>query len=57
MHLTNFWNSATNQYKAVVGGPAGQAMARPLFLPEMILAGPRFRPNMFFTGPFSHASF
>ena len=38
--------------KAVVGGPAGPAMAGPLLLPEMVLAGPRFRPNMFLQGHF-----
>ena len=38
--------------KAVVSGPAGQAMAWPIFLPEMVLAGPHFWPNMFFAGPF-----
>ena len=42
--------------KAVVGGPAGPAMAGPLFWPEMVLAGPHFWPNMFFAGPFSHVS-
>ena len=35
--------------KAVVGGPA---MAGPLFLPEMVLAGPHFWPNIFFQGRF-----
>ena len=29
-------------YTKAVGGPAGLAMARPLFLPEMVLAGSRF---------------
>ena len=43
-------------YKAVVGGPAGPAMAGPLFLPEVVLAGPHFWPNMFFAGLFSHVS-
>ena len=28
--------------KAVVGGPAGPAMARPLFWPKMVSAGPQF---------------
>ena len=42
--------------KAVVGGPAGPAIAGPLFLSEMVLPGPRFWPNMFFAGPFSHVS-
>ena len=35
-------------YKAVVGGPAGPAMAGPLYLPKMVLAGPHFWPNIFF---------
>ena len=43
--------------KAVVGGPAGPAMAVPLFLPEMVLAEPHFWTNIFFAGPFSHVSF
>ena len=36
-------------YKAVVGGPAGPAMAGPLFRPKMVSAGPQFsiiRPKM-----------
>ena len=28
--------------KAVVGGPAGPAMAGPLFWPKMVSAGPKF---------------
>ena len=35
--------------KAVVGGPAGPAMAGPLFWPKMVSAGPQFsiiRPKM-----------
>ena len=39
-------------YKAVVGGPAGLAMTGPLFLPEMVLAGPHFWPNIFLQGRF-----
>ena len=39
-------------FKAVVGRPAGPAMAGPLFLPEMVLAGPHFWPNIFFQGRF-----
>ena len=35
--------SKKESIKAVVGGPA---MAGPLFLTEMVLAGPRFWPNM-----------
>ena len=45
--------------KAVVGGPAGAAMAaigRTTFLPKMVLARQHFWPNMFFAGPFSHVS-
>ena len=50
-------SAVTFQYhKAVVGGPASPAMAVPLFLPEMVLAGPHFWPNIFFAGPFSHVS-
>ena len=43
-------------FKAVVGGMAGPAIAGPLFLPEMVLAGPHFWPNTFFAGLFSHVS-
>ena len=43
-------------YKAVVDGPAGPAMAGPLFLPQMVLVRPSFWPNMFFAGPFPHVS-
>ena len=42
--------------KAVVGGPAGPAIAGPLFLPEIVLAGPHFWPNSFFAGSFSQVS-
>ena len=42
--------------KAVVGGAAVPAMAGPLFLPEMVLAGSHFWPNTFLAGPFSHVS-
>ena len=42
--------------KAVVRGAAGPAMAGPLFLLEMVLAGPHFWPDTFLAGPFSHVS-
>ena len=48
--------SQPQYFKAVVGGAAGPAMAGPLFLPEMVLAGPHFWQKTFLTGPFSHVS-
>ena len=49
-------NRANSYHKAIVGGAAGPAMARPLFLPKKVLAGPYFWPNTFLAGPFSHVS-
>ena len=50
----DYWYSheISQQTKAVVDGLAGQAMAGPLFLPEMVLAWPRLWPNMFLQGHF-----
>ena len=41
-----------NCFNAVVDGAAGSAMAGPLFLPEMVLAGPHFWPRHSWQGCF-----
>ena len=53
LFLNDCWKLASQincyKYKAVGGGPAGPAMARPLFWPKMVSAGPQLsiiRPKM-----------
>ena len=46
IHIGNYKDT---HFKAVVGGPAGSAMAGPFFWPKMVSAGPQFsiiRPKM-----------
>ena len=54
--LQHYWFVSTDMDKAVVGGPAGPAMAGPLFYARNGLRRTTFLAKYFFAGPFSHVS-